>query len=66
MRNKEENMLLNPGSGDPAENLPSRRNYTVSQVPVPPYMKLGNPGPLGLLSFALTTFVLGLYECGAG
>jgi len=25
-----------------------------------------NPGPLGLISFALTTFVLGLYQCGAG
>lgn len=42
------------------------RNYTVSQVLAPPYMKLGNPGPLGLLGFAVTTFVLGLYECGAG
>lgn len=42
------------------------RNYTVSQVLAPPYMKLGNPGPLGLLGFAVTTFVLGLYECGVG
>lgn len=64
--NKEENMLLNPGGADPAQNVPSRRNYTVSQVPMPPYTKLANPGPLGLLSFALTTFALGLYECGAG
>jgi len=39
---------------------------TVSQVPIPPFGKLANPGPLGLLGFAVTTFVLGLYECGAG
>lgn len=25
-----------------------------------------NPAPLGLIGFALTTFVLGLYQCGAG
>lgn len=42
------------------------RNFTVSQVPRPPYLKLANPGPLGLLGFAVTTFALGLYECGAG
>ncbi|KAJ5215174.1 uncharacterized protein N7469_011665 [Penicillium citrinum] len=39
---------------------------TVSQVAHPEFMKLGNPGPLGLLSFAITTFIVGLYECGAG
>ncbi|KAI1829301.1 hypothetical protein DTO027I6_9812 [Penicillium roqueforti] len=39
---------------------------TVSQVAQPQFMKLANPGPLGLLSFAITTFVVGLYECGAG
>lgn len=44
-------------------NLPP---VTVSQVPRPPFMKLANPGPLGLIGFALTTFVLGLYQCGAG
>jgi hypothetical protein len=38
----------------------------VSQVPFPPYTRLANPGPLGLLGFAVTTFVLGLYQCGAG
>ena len=27
--------------------------------------KVGNPGPLGLISFALTTFVLGIYQAGA-
>lgn len=44
----------------------SRQGALVSQVLQPQYMKLANPGPLGLLSFALTTFALGLYECGAG
>lgn len=39
---------------------------TVSQVAQPVFTKLANPGPLGLLSFAITTFVVGLYECGAG
>lgn len=38
----------------------------VSQVYDPPFYKVANPGPLGLISFALTTFVLGLYQCGAG
>ncbi|TPX24667.1 hypothetical protein DIZ76_010101 [Coccidioides immitis] len=42
------------------------RLFTVSQVPHPPFEKLANPGPLGLLAFAITTFVLGLYQCGAG
>lgn len=58
-------ILLNPGGADPAAHEPSRRTFTVSQVAVPQY-HLANPGPLGLLSFAITTFVLGLYECGAG
>lgn len=44
----------------------ARPGAMVSQVLQPQYMKLANPGPLGLLSFAITTFVLGLYECGAG
>lgn len=39
---------------------------TVSQVFHPTLGKIANPGPLGLISFALTTFVLGLYQCGAG
>ena len=40
--------------------------HTVSQVPAGPMANLANPGPLGLIGFALTTFVLGLYQCGAG
>lgn len=50
-----------PQPQDPA----LRQGATVSQV-LAPTSKPGNPGPLGLISFALTTFVLGLYECGAG
>ncbi|KAK4073941.1 hypothetical protein H0G86_003405 [Trichoderma simmonsii] len=38
----------------------------ISQVYQPTLGKIGNPGPLGLIGFALTTFVLGLYQCGAG
>lgn len=44
----------------------AREGAMVSQVLQPQYTKLANPGPLGLLSFAITTFVVGLYECGAG
>jgi succinate-acetate transporter protein len=50
----------------PAPPTMPRPSRTVSHVHEPPYMKLANPGPLGLLGFAITTFVLGLYECGAG
>lgn len=50
----------NPGAAKP------QHTTTVSQVPIPPFEKLANPGPLGLIGFAVTTFVLGLYECGAG
>jgi hypothetical protein len=39
---------------------------TVSQVSAPVFTQLGNPGPLGLIAFAITTFVVGLLECGAG
>ena len=55
--------------GGPASgfiNAGKQQTTTVSQVPLPPFTKLANPGPLGLIGFAITTFVLGLYECGAG
>jgi len=64
---KEQNrgqQLYGPANLHPTQS--SRHGALVSQVPAPQYMKLANPGPLGLLSFALTTFALGLYECGAG
>lgn len=52
---------------EPAAPVPKQHHTTtVSQVPVPPFGKLANPGLLGLIGFALTTFVLGLYQCGAG
>ncbi|GAD94245.1 conserved hypothetical protein [Paecilomyces variotii No. 5] len=46
--------------------MPPAHQATVSQVLSPPYQKLANPGPLGLLGFAVTTLVLGLYQCGVG
>ncbi len=63
----EEGQHVNGGrvvAGAPAHAKP--RLVTVSQVGSPSYQKPANPGPLGLLGFAITTFVLGLYECGAG
>jgi succinate-acetate transporter protein len=45
---------------------PKPHQATVSQVYDPSFYKIANPGPLGLISFALTTLVLGLYQCGAG
>jgi hypothetical protein len=54
------------GQGSRDGVLSKPHQSTVSQVYDPQFFKLGNPGPLGLISFALTTFVLGLYQCGAG
>ncbi|KAI9147740.1 Ammonia transport outward protein 2 [Paramyrothecium foliicola] len=45
---------------------PSKHQSTVSQVYNPGFFKFANPGPLGLISFAITTFVLGMYQCGVG
>jgi hypothetical protein len=47
-------------------NVQKPHQSMVSQVYNPSFFKVANPGPLGLISFALTTFVLGLYQCGAG
>jgi hypothetical protein len=64
---------LRDGQSDSENNNSKRIVYVqdpnsqmVSQVLNPPYEKLGNPGPMGLYSFAITTFMLGLYHCGAG
>ncbi|KAK2880136.1 hypothetical protein FQN49_000550 [Arthroderma sp. PD_2] len=38
----------------------------VSNVSSPPFNKLANPAPLGLFGFAVTSFVVGMYNCGAG
>ncbi|KAK5215737.1 hypothetical protein LTR47_011312 [Exophiala xenobiotica] len=45
--------------------LHRQRTQLVSSVRPGPGIK-ANPGPLGLFGFATTTFVLGLYQCGAG
>ena len=51
--------------GERNNNVQKPHQSMVSQVYNPSF-KAANPGPLGLISFALTTFVLGLYQCGAG
>lgn len=43
-----------------------KQSHMVSQVFHPEFNKIGNPGPLGLLSFSVTAMMLGLYHCGAG
>ncbi|KAM0561787.1 hypothetical protein ACHAPJ_002958 [Fusarium lateritium] len=52
--------------GRTGNNVQKPHQSMVSQVYNPSFFKVANPGPLGLISFALTTFVLGLYQCGAG
>ncbi|ODA75940.1 hypothetical protein RJ55_08581 [Drechmeria coniospora] len=58
-----EHGVLQPAGGS-AANAPVAKPHqaTVSQVFDPQFFKVANPGPLGLISFALTTFVLGLYQ----
>jgi hypothetical protein len=64
-----------PGYGHHQHHLAEGNDYgvpvpkhqsTVSQVYNPGFFKFANPGPLGLISFALTTLVLGFYQCGVG
>lgn len=50
----------------PPTHMVDPNAHLVSQVMQPEFQKLGNPGPLGLYSFAITSFMLGLYNCGAG
>lgn len=59
---------LPPTTADagPGGRVPKPYQSMVSQVYDPQFFKIANPGPLGLIAFALTTFVLGLYQCGAG
>lgn len=52
-------------NGGPS-HIPKPHQSTVSQVYDPSFFKIANPGPLGLISFALTTMVLGLFQCGIG
>lgn len=64
---KENNMHHHCGHHHvPRTHIQKPHQSMVSQVYDPPFYRVANPGPLGLISFALTTFVLGLYQCGAG
>ena len=56
---------LERAGGAPAP-LPHPHQATISQVYDPRVGKIANPGPLGLISFGITTFVLGFYQCGVG
>lgn len=51
------------GHGHHGPSMPHQS--MVSQVYNPRIGKIGNPGPLGLIAFALTTFVLGIFQAGA-
>ena len=53
------------GHYEAGQVAPKPHQATVSQV-YAPVSKPGNPGPLGLISFALTTFCLGFYQAGVG
>lgn len=59
------NPLTNAAMGNSGAAVTPRQDF-VSQVYAPEFFKFANPGPLGLISFALTTFVLGFYQCGVG
>jgi len=47
-------------------NAGGRPHQQYASLVPDPTGRRANPGPLGLIGFALTTFVLGLYQCGAG
>lgn len=53
------------GAGVQRVPVPAHQS-TISQVFDPRVGKVANPGPLGLISFGITTFVLGFYQCGVG
>ncbi|KAK8922569.1 Gpr1 family protein [Metarhizium anisopliae] len=59
-------LLPTTADAGPGGRVPKPYQSMVSQVYDPQFFKIANPGPLGLIAFALTTFVLGLYQCGAG
>ncbi|KJZ77627.1 hypothetical protein HIM_02804 [Hirsutella minnesotensis 3608] len=52
--------------GNSINGVKNPHQSTVSQVTDPQFFRVANPGPLGLFSFALTIFVIGLLNCGAG
>lgn len=41
-------------------------NHVHWREPERPFHKPANPAPLGLISFGLTTLILGLLNCGIG
>ncbi|KAF4126196.1 uncharacterized protein GMORB2_1442 [Geosmithia morbida] len=53
------------GGGDHVEKPPQRQG-TISHVYQPSFLKAANPGPLGLISFAVSGFTLALYQLGVG
>lgn len=55
----------NDGHSDLEGKYPSP-SYNNNPVPIYAAPTIANPGPLGLSSFALTTFVLSLHNAGAG
>ncbi|MGW7063386.1 GPR1/FUN34/YaaH family transporter [Streptomyces sp. NPDC054904] len=49
----------------PAAPAPTAPQYAAPQTaPQAPAARVANPGPLGLAAFALTTFVLSLFNSG--
>ena len=55
------------GDGDGKDNpAPPKHQDTMTPSPYLAHVKSASAGPLGLFSFGLTTFVMGLYKCGAG
>ncbi|CAF3146530.1 unnamed protein product, partial [Rotaria sp. Silwood2] len=47
------------------ENVrPTRTAHVIKSTPAPP-LAIGNPGPLGLGAFALTTFMLSVFNAGS-
>ncbi|CAO3610938.1 unnamed protein product [Mucor fragilis] len=67
VNNNNQNIHLDDSRSDLEGKFNSAPHYQ-QQQPIPIYAAptIANPGPLGLSSFALTTFVLSLHNAGAG
>lgn len=59
---------INTNSNDSHSDVEAKHHVHNTYSPIPVYAAptIANPGPLGLSSFALTTFVLSLHNAGAG
>ncbi|KAG2208062.1 hypothetical protein INT47_010424 [Mucor saturninus] len=57
-----------PHNNDSSSDVEAKHHVHTTYSPIPIYAAptIANPGPLGLSSFALTTFVLSLHNAGAG